>query len=317
MRKLQILALLAFSLIFTVTTNSQNLPEADVTHNVNLRVDPSTTKPPIVLLVPPDKVQLLEEQPTNGYYHVRTQDGDEGWVWGKNITIETPEALTAATAPPTGAPASAISDAWDKPIPNKTTFNGGEGSCPWNGNGDDPDEYWRKNRTDVPIAYHDVQWSVIDTLNYPTAPAKRKNWTQEQLAVIQPYEGVAVRAVGYLVAIKPQNGGSGEGTNCHFSQLADVDIHLALAENVGGAERDSIVIEFTPRFYKQHPNWTKQKLQPWLNSDKPVRVSGWLMLDPDHRNHLGKFRNTLWEIHPITKFEVFKNGAFVDLDELP
>jgi hypothetical protein len=49
MRKLQVFVLLAFSLIFTVTINSQILPEADVTRNVNLRVDPSTTKPPIVL----------------------------------------------------------------------------------------------------------------------------------------------------------------------------------------------------------------------------------------------------------------------------
>ena len=77
-------------------------------------------------------------------------------------------------------------------------------------------------------------------------------------------------------------------------------------------------VNFPVRIAIPHcPNWTKQKLQPWLSSDKPVRVSGWLMLDPDHRNHLGKFRNTLWEIHPITKFEVFKDGAFVDLDGLP
>jgi len=48
-----------------------------------------------------------------------------------------------------------------------------------------------------------------------------------------------------------------------------------------------------------------------------VRISGWLMLDPDHRNHLGTFRSTLWELHPITKFEVYTEGQFVDLDHLP
>ena len=91
---------------------------------------------------------------------------------------------------------------------------------------------------------------------------------------------------------------------------------MALVGIVGDAESESIVIEWTPRFLKAHPNWTKKKLLPWLDSDQPVRVSGYLMFDPDHVNHLGKFRDTLWEIHPITKFEVFQNGAFVNMDTL-
>jgi len=40
------------------------------------------------------------------------------------------------------------------------------------------------------------------------------------------------------------------------------------------------------------------------------------MVDPDHVNHLGKYRGTLWEVHPITKFEVFQDGQFVDLDNI-
>jgi hypothetical protein len=43
---------------------------AEVTHNVNLRSDPSTTNPPIRLLTPPEQVELLEPGKTNGYYHV-------------------------------------------------------------------------------------------------------------------------------------------------------------------------------------------------------------------------------------------------------
>ena len=46
----------------------------------------------------------------------------------------------------------------------------------------------------------------------------------------------------------------------------------------------------------------------WLTGDDPVRISGWLMLDPEHRNHLNRYRNTLWEIHPLTKVEVLENG---------
>ncbi len=283
--------------------------EAEVMKNVNLRADPSSHNPPIELLTPPDRVELLEETPTDGYYHVVTQDGKEGWVWGKNIQIQ-----PAAEPTVTGAVAS-IAEQWDKPAPNKTTFTGVEGNCPWDGDGTDPDTYVRKNRSDVPTEYHDVQWLAISELAFPKAKPLRKNWTAEQLAEIAKYEGVAIRTVGYIVAIKPER--SGEGTNCDFKKAGDYDTHIALVGKVGGAESDSVVIEWTPRFLKQHPKWTKTRLQGWLDSNNPIRISGWLMLDPDHRNHLNKFRSTLWEIHPITKIEVFKEGQFVDLDSLP
>ena len=77
------------------------------------------------------------------------------------------------------------------------------------------------------------------------------------------------------------------------------------------------MVETTPRVRQSHPKWTTTALGPWKNTDAPVRISGWLMLDPEHRNHLGRYRSTLWEIHPITKIEVFTNGKWVDLDQKP
>jgi len=102
---------------------------------------------------------------------------------------------------------------WDKPDPKKTTFSGVDGNCPWSGDDSDPDTFARKNRSDTPendgIYYHDVKWSAIAQLQYPVAKPLRKDWTSDQLANIAPYEGVAVRTVGYLVAYKPQSHGSG------------------------------------------------------------------------------------------------------------
>lgn len=283
--------------------------EAQVTRNVNLRSDPSSNSSRIKLLTPPDRIDLVEDTATNGYYHVLTEDGKEGWVWGKNIQLQaTVEATLVAGV-------TAISEQWQKPEPNKTTFKGVEGNCPWNGDGTDPDTYARKNRSDVPSTYHDVPWSAISQLAFPDAKPLRKNWTADQLAKLAKYEGVALRTVGYIVAIKPEQ--SGEGTNCDFKKSGDYDTHIALVGKAGDSESSSVVIEWTPRVLKQHPKWTKARLEPWLDSDNPVRISGWLLLDPDHRNHLHKFRSTLWEIHPITSIEVFKNGQFVDLDSLP
>src|SRR2546422_10467987 len=61
--------------------------EAIVTRNVNLRPDPSSTGTPIRLLTPPLRVDLVEPAKTDGYYHVRTKDGQEGWVWAKSISV--------------------------------------------------------------------------------------------------------------------------------------------------------------------------------------------------------------------------------------
>lgn len=282
---------------------------AVVKRSVNLRSDPSANKPAITLLRPPDEVELIETEPSNGYYHVRTEDGQEGWVWGKNIQlVETTSPVTTGTVEGT------ISENWDKPQPNKVSFKGADGDCPWNGDDTDPDTFVRKNRSDVPTNVHDVSWQAIHDLPFPTDKPQRKKWSPENLAEIAKYEGVAVRTIGYIVAFKPQNG-HGEGTNCRFTKVSETDTHIALDGAVGDAESDSVVVEFTPRFLAAHPNWPS-KLGKWSDTDKPVRITGWLMFDPDHRNHLNKYRHTLWEIHPITKIEVSENGKWVDLDKV-
>jgi hypothetical protein len=286
--------------------------DAVVKRSVNLREQATSTSKKLDLLVPGDELELVEPNATNGYLHVRTDDGMEGWVWSRNVRVTTADAetlgLTGATV------ANTISPDWDKPTPKQSTFNGPDGPCPWNGDDSDPDTFVRKNRSDSPASPHDVSWQAIHDLEYPVAKPLRKNWTPEQLADIAKFEGIPVRTIGYLVAAKPQNRGHGEGTNCHFHAATDTDTHLALVGSAGDAEKNSVVIEFTPRFLKAHPNWTALKLKHWVDADQPVRITGWLMLDPDHRNHLNKFRATLWEIHPITKIEVSKDGAWVDFD---
>lgn len=312
---------LAFCLC-PVVFSAQNLPDqVEVTRNVNLRAGPSSSEKILDQFRPPERLDLVDSEPTDNYFHVKTEEGQTGWVYSRNVkriaATERPEVVTesAVTA---GQPAANISPQWRKAKPKKTVFHGKEGDCPPEGNGFDPDQYILKNRVDIPTSYHDVTWQAIDDLDSPDkAPMQRKDWTEEQLSVIEPSESVPVRIVGYLVAVKPQNGSSGEGTNCKFTKAGDTDFHLAIVKRPGDGESESIVVEFTPRFLQNHPKWTKKNLSPWLDSDNPVRISGFTLFDPDHTNHLGRYRDTLWEIHPITKFEVFKGGKFIDLDSLP
>ncbi len=300
--------------------------EAVVIKRATLRSDPSTRHRPILTLSPRTDVELIEPSPTAGYYHVRTEEGAEGWVYSRNVEVVATPAeggpqTPVAPAPPGPSVANAgvsstISPTWDKPKPNTTTFDGPDGHCGPTGDGGDTITNGRKNRTDVPSRYHAVTWKALQSLPYPVAGKSLADWTPQQLTQIQPYQGIPVSVVGYLTAIKVEDHGSGESTNCHFTNSEEVDWHMPLVEQHTNTEGTAIVVETTPRVRKLHPKWTPTTLAPWVNSAAPVRISGWTMLDPEHRAHLGKYRSTLWEIHPITKIEVFQDGQWIDADQL-
>jgi len=288
-----------------------------VERNVNLRRDPSTNQPRIRLMRPPDELELLDAARVAGYYHVvYAESGDTGWVWAKNVRVEPAPGPASLVAPP----AAAIDTSWAKPTPATATFQSPvrDTSCGPTGLRGDSATNRRKNRTDVPSRYHAVSFAVIADLPYPaTRSTNRGAWPAESLALLRPYEGAAVQVVGYVVALRPQTKGSGESTNCYLRRSAEVDWHVAIVEHAGDGERTAIVVEPTPRVRVNHPNWTVARLTPWLDSSDPVRISGWLMFDPAHRNHLNRYRATLWEIHPVTRIEVWRDGAWADMDSLP
>ena len=257
-------------LLLILFLNSGNALAADaiVKHRATLRNDPSSKHPPIAILEPDEDVELIAPDPTENYYHIRTSEGEEGWVYSRSVevVVTTP---TSVSAPPPVAPAPAqptvttgvvsrIPMTWDKPEPNTTTFDGPDGHCGATGDGGDIVTNKRKNCTDTPAQYHEVTWKALQSLPYPVAGKSLTDWTTNQLGEIQPYQGVAVSVVGYLAAIKPQHG-SGESTNCHFTNPIEVDWHIPLVEKSGDAESTSIVVETTPRVRKSHPNWTPRR----------------------------------------------------------
>ena len=84
---------LRFSVLVVATLMVSGLASAQtamVRRDVNLRSDPSTSVKPITLLTPPAQLTLVEPNQQNAFYHVRTSDGKEGWVWAKNITLNPP-----------------------------------------------------------------------------------------------------------------------------------------------------------------------------------------------------------------------------------
>lgn len=290
----------------------------EVTRNVNLRPSPSTQQAAIRTLRPPDEAQLLDTARVNNYYHVRTEADEEGWVWSPNVHVVV-DTATEDLAPLLSAesivPSSTISDTWTKPTPNKTTFTSHGVTCANAGKAGDSETNLLKNRTDSATSYHPVTFDAIAQLPYPKAKPHRHDWQQQQLDSIAPFEGVPLAVTGYLVALKPQTSGSGESTNCNMTGATETDWHIALVKAAGDGEATSVVVETTPRVRKKHPQWTIAHVGPLVDTDTLVRISGWLMLDPEHRNHLRKYRSTLWEIHPITRIEVLRGGQWINLDK--
>ena len=103
---------------------------------------------------------------------------------------------------------------------------------------------------------------------------------------------------------------------------------MPLTAQVGEGEDVAIIVETTPRVRREHASWTTARLKPWAShvgshanpnyNRQKVRISGWLMLDPEHQDMIDTgLRSTLWEVHPITKIEVWDSGQWVDLDAQP
>jgi hypothetical protein len=132
---------------------------------------------------------------------------------------------------------------------------------------------------------------------------------------------------GFLADVKSEGP---EQTNCGApaTARADVDWHSYLVEHPGDANRLSVIAEMTPRTRPAH-HWTFAGLHALAGSSTRVRLTGWLLLDPEHFNNVTGYvspqgvpatnvwRVTIWELHPVTRIEVCQVGHWVDLDGGP
>lgn len=211
------------------------------------------------------------------------------------------------------SPAEEVLETWAKPLPNKSRF----GACGWYGSeGADKETNLRKNRTDLPPVFHVVSFEAITNLPSPlSATTRRDKWNKAQRDTIAPYDGVPVTVTGFVVVVRPQKNNS-EATNCGERGEENTDWHIALVGYSGDAEDKAVVVEPTPRIKRHHANWRPEMLAPYVAAGDSVRVSGYLLYDPVHKGHLGRYRQTLWEVHPIHRIEVFDKGRWVDLDSL-
>lgn len=82
-----VLAILVIQLAGAAASSVAAQDSANVVRNVNLRISPSSEFPPIRLLQAGTPLIPLDFEPTNNYYPVLTHQGEEGWVWARNVAL--------------------------------------------------------------------------------------------------------------------------------------------------------------------------------------------------------------------------------------
>jgi hypothetical protein len=196
-----------------------------------------------------------------------------------------------------------------KASPKEISFRG----CPPEGDGGDRELNLLKNRVDEGN-YVQVELSAVLALPWPKSVERvpRRRWYSDDAQSVATYEGIPLSLEGYLAAAREEDP---ESTNCRGMEPDARDFHLRLVGSPSQDRSTSIVVEVSPRVRASHPEWKIDVIQELVRMREKVRISGWLMLDPEHPDQVGKTRGTIWEIHPIMNIEVGRNGRWAALGE--
>ena len=73
--------------------------EATTARNVILRRDPTTSSPALEHLIKGTRLTLVDATPDTGFYHVKTEDDQVGWVFAKYVSISTAETPAPPATP--------------------------------------------------------------------------------------------------------------------------------------------------------------------------------------------------------------------------
>ncbi len=201
-----------------------------------------------------------------------------------------------------------LPDIPSKPAPRSSTFRG----CPPEGHGGDPILNRRKNRDDEAQLWFPVKFDAIAKLGWPKHAEKKPRFgiRASDRDEIAKHEGLPLSVEGYIARAQWEGK---ESCNCRSDEPEMRDMHLWLTKEPTRNRSESIVVEVTPRLRAQHPRWTISALKRIAEREQQVRISGWLMFDGEHPDQVGKTRGTLWEIHPVMKIQVFRDGEWTDL----
>jgi hypothetical protein len=182
--------------------------------------------------------------------------------------------------------------------------------------------YVKKNRVQRPCTFEVLDVAKVLDLKPLPADVRSLGSTDVRLAYLNNLESRAVRLEGFLAMVKKS---SKEGVNC--GSTTRVDLHVETVDNDTEDPKTIrprlVVNEVSPWFREAIAAWTHTNLWQFASyrggysgtkqrDPAKVRIYGWLFYDDAHVSDgaVGAWRGTAWEVHPITRIEVFENGAW-------
>jgi len=149
----------------------------------------------------------------------------------------------------------------------------------------------KKTRVTIPSHYERLTFSGFLALPSLDAEYDQSDWT-----TVRAYTQRAVSLEGYIVELMPSRDG---------------DIRADLRDTrqprcfPGGQRQAQLVARVTPAFQPPKTGWSYDVLLDLCQRQAGVRLSGWLLHDFQHVKDVGDGRGSAWEIHPVTKIEVW------------
>ena len=200
-----------------------------------------------------------------------------------------------------------------------TVSNASAQTCPPEGSGtnNDPKQNVLKNRVSTPASFKEMTVTEFKKDFKPNLglPRHRGKFTDAQINEVTPSEEMGITLTGYILRAVKQGP---ENTNCGSKDRTDVHIWVYSKTSQDKANRTALrslsaVVEATPDWQDKHPDWNAKRLEKIGQDRVKVKISGWVMYDPEHPDKIGQTRGTLWEVHPVTRIEYWTGNAWKDL----
>ena len=159
----------------------------------------------------------------------------------------------------------------------------------------------QKNREEVPSHYESLTYAEFLAL-----PALTDHYSEQDWTIVRQESLRAVRLEGYIAEVRQIFDGPMYG---EWPWEGDFHVHLRERPQPQcfppGPRHDQIVTEVTPHFQPPRTGWSEAVLRGLCNRQVRVRISGWLLHDYQHADGVSRWRATPWEIHPVTRIEVW------------
>jgi hypothetical protein len=298
---------------------------AVVRRDVNLRPTPSGARTPIRLLMPDEALTLITMTTVNGYYHVRTAQNEEGWVYRTFIKIGGAPPPTPPEPPSTCGPGTEIVVHPSCPAVGTHGQN-----VAYAANSDAGLRNMAKRHVPDPACspkpltlddLHSLQ-NYMDNTFADARTTKTQLQPTRSLKNIATFDGTRsegdlVRLSAYLTMARDEGA---ESVNCAGNDGVDIHINVG-PKSLHLTEYDGVVAEMIPQLPKP-AGWDSTTLNRLAG--KEVLIIGALTYDNEHfvndnpatpkKGQPKRF--ALWEIHPIEAFYVCPAGDGCDPAQL-